>query len=280
MNYAAHHIGALLRALVYIDEHLDEPLQLERVAKLAYISPFYFHRLFHAYVGKTLAEYVTDLRLQRAQEHLSYSDKPITEIALDLGYQTPSSFTKVFNQVLGTSPREYRKKMQPLLELMIARTSPTKEQKEMLRPKYVTRREMPVLFVRRVGDYIVTPLDAYKALTQFLEESSIKKDDIGSFYSMGLDDPQIVERSKCRFDMCVRVHVDLKPKGEVGQKILPGGRYVLFIHRGHYSKIEDSLRAIFRCWYPSSHLELGDAPPICEMADDAIKLYIPIKGNK
>ncbi len=278
MNYAAHHIAALLRVLVYIEEHLAQPLQLQELAKIAHISPFYFHRLFQAYVGKTLAEYVKDLRLQRAQEKLQYSDKSITDIALDVGYETPSSFAKVFNQVMGKSPRQYRKVMQPILEDMISRTTPTKEQKAMLRPKYVTRKELPVLFVRRVGDYAVTPPLAYEALERFLEDEHVKKEDIISIYSMGLDDPHIVERSKCRFDVCVALKCPLKPKGEVGQKILHGGRFALFIHHGPYTEIENSFKAIFRCWYPTSSQELADIPPICEMTDQkgVTKLYIPI----
>jgi len=278
MHYAAHHIASLLRVLVYIDDHLQEPLKLEKMAKIAHISPFYFHRLFQAYTGKTLAEYVKELRLQRAEGHLQYSDTPITDIALDVGYETPSSFTKVFNQVLGKSPRQYRKVMQPVVEAMIRRTTPTKAEKEMLRPKYVTRKELPVLFVRSIGDYAITPPLAFEALSRFLQEEQVKKEEIVGYYSMGLDDPHIVERSKCRFDVCVALKIAIPSKGAVGKKILPAGRFALFIHRGPYSEIENSLKAIFRCWYPSSTVELADLPPLCEMTEDesVTKLYIPL----
>src|ERR1700738_3731409 len=114
LNIYAYHVSRIVEVLVYIDTHLDQELSLEEMARIARISPFYFHRHFHAYMGETLAKYVKRLRLQHAAERLQFSDAPITEIALDSGYENPSSFTKVFNQVMGTSPKHYRKAMQPL----------------------------------------------------------------------------------------------------------------------------------------------------------------------
>jgi len=279
MQYRDHHIRSLLKVLVYIEEHFHESLSLEKMAKIANISLFYFHRLFQAYVGVTVAEYVKNLRLQRAQEHLKYSNKPITDIALDSGYETPSSFTKVFNQTIGTSPREYRKAMQPLVEAMIRRTTPTTAQREMLHPQYVMRQDTPVLFLRRIGDYAVTPWLAFEAIEQFLQKEHVTKEDIVHFYSIGLDDPQTLDRSKCRFDVCVELKRLILPKGEVGKKVLAGGPYALFIHRGPYSEIENSLNAIFCCWQPTS--ELANAPPLCEMTQDEniTKLYIPLVGR-
>ncbi len=62
-----HHMECILRVLVYIENHLSEELFLNKLAKIAHISPYYFHRLFHAYMGETLSDYVTRLRMQRAR---------------------------------------------------------------------------------------------------------------------------------------------------------------------------------------------------------------------
>src|SRR5436305_15102724 len=115
-------MSCILGALIYIEEHINETLELDVLAKIARISPYYFHRLFRVYINETVADYVKRLRLQRAAGALQYSNSPITEIALNIGYETPSSFTKVFNQVMGQSPRLYRKTMQPLLKAIMERT--------------------------------------------------------------------------------------------------------------------------------------------------------------
>ena len=86
---STHHIGRILKVLVYIEEHLDEEMTLEKMAEIAAISPFYFHRLFHAYIGETANDYIKKLRLQKAEERLRYSDETITKIALEVGYESP-----------------------------------------------------------------------------------------------------------------------------------------------------------------------------------------------
>ena len=285
----AYHMGRIVKVLVYIESHLDEELSLEKMAKIANISPFYFHRLFRVYVGEPLAEYIKRLRLQRAAERLQYSDTAITDIALDLGYESPSAFTKVFHQVVGKSPRQYRKIMQPLIQMIMKRTTPSSKEQAMLKPEYVNRKEETILFVRRVGDYKDTPASAFQVLVQFLEDEKVTKGQIKAYYSIGLDDPQIVERSKCRFDACASLQESIPPQGEVGQKTLPGGRFAVFTHQGPYSELERVFDEIFRLWYPTSQEQLADVIPFCEHlnAGESIpdnerltKLYIPLKGKK
>lgn len=284
-----HHISRILKVLVYIEEHLDETLALEKLAKIAHISPFYFHRLFRAYVGEPLADYVRRLRLQKAAEHLRYTKLPITDIALEVGYETPSSFTKTFNQVMGKSPRQYRKAMQPWIQMIMKRTLTTKEEQAMIQPEFVNRSDETVLFVRKTGDYRESPWKAFQALNQFLKQERVPENAIKTFYSVALDDPNIVDRARCRFDACAALSVPLPPKGEVGKRTISGGRFAVFVHKGPYHEIEQAFDAVFRQWYPTANVQLEDAPPFCEhlnMNDPALsdndritKLYIPLKSK-
>lgn len=282
-NTYLHHMECLLRVLVYIENHLGEELPLDKMAKIAHISPFYFHRLFHAYMGETLSDYVTRLRMQRASEKLNYTDVAVTEIALEMGYDSPSSFTKVFNQILGKSPREFRKLMRPIVEGMLRRVP----QEASLCPKYVERNAEEVLFVRKVGPYAETPWEAFDVLLGYLKQENISREQIKTFYSMGLDDPQFVPLSKCRLDACVALKRRPVPKGEVGIKTLPGGKCAVFEYKGHYNGIEAFFHRIFRTWYPTAKIALSDAPPFCEhsevgdesipLADRTSYLYIPLE---
>jgi AraC family transcriptional regulator len=279
-----HHIGRILKVLVYIEEHLDQELSLEKMAEIAAISPFYFHRLFLAYIGETANEYIKRLRLQKAEEKLRYSDESITQIATEVGYESPSAFTKVFNQVMGLSPREYRKIMQPLVEKMMKRTCAVNKEDPMLKPEILKRKEETVLFVRRTGDYDKIPFQAFDALLEFLHKEKNYK--VKTFYSIPLDDPQIAGKNKCRFDACVALEGAVLAKGEVGKKSIPGGRFAVFIHRGPYKNLTSSFEKIFRIWYPNSQEELADTLPFCEHLDlenksiqeanRITKIYIPI----
>lgn len=280
-----HHMECILRVLVYIEKHLREELYLDKLAKIAHISPYYFHRLFHAYMGETLSDYVTRLRMQRASEKLNYTDAAVTEIALEVGYETPSSFTKVFNQVMGESPRTFRKSMRPVVEAMFKRVP--QEFLEPLVPKYVERKEEEVLFIRKVGPYAETPWQGFSDLLAFLKQERVSKEEIKAFYSMGLDDPHFVPLSKCRFDACVALKKRHVPKGEVGLKTLSGGKCAVFIHKGSYNEIEAFFQKIFTTWYPTANITLADIAPFCEhlelgdesvpMAERTTHLYIPLE---
>ena len=98
----------VLRVLVHIQEHLDEALPLEDLARVACFSPHHFHYLFGAMVGESVKEHVRRLRLERAAHRLLFSNQPVTTIAFDAGYETHESFTRAFRAMFGTSPSRFR----------------------------------------------------------------------------------------------------------------------------------------------------------------------------
>lgn len=284
-----HHISSILKALIYIEEHLHDILELQQLAKIAGISPYYFHRLFRIYLKETVADYIKRLRVQRAAERLHYSNDPITTIALDVGYETPSSFSKAFNQMMGATPRQYRKSIRPA----VATIFKNMEHTETLKPILVNREDEEILFVRKTGDYNHTPDPAFAILKHYLVEQEIPFTDIRAFYGVPLDDNYLVERELCRFDACAAVKKRLSGKGEVGRRILRGGRYALFkqFGTGTPDEIEETLDKILRVWFPSLKEEsLGDTLPFFEFVHCLDKsstepvrqtnIYVPINRRK
>lgn len=95
------HITALL---VHIRQHLDEPMQLADLVKIAGFSPFHLHHLFTVFVGVPMAEYIRRLRLGRAAKKLLERSPSVTQIALEAGYDSPAAFSKAFRRAFGASP--------------------------------------------------------------------------------------------------------------------------------------------------------------------------------
>ena len=95
------------RAVGFIKEHLCEPLPLSRVAAAVSLSPIHFHHTFRSATGKTLRSYVEELRLKRAVNLLSETDKTLTEVALECGFSSQSYFSYAFRRRMGKTPREY-----------------------------------------------------------------------------------------------------------------------------------------------------------------------------
>lgn len=93
---------------MFLQEHLDEELSLERVAAVAAFSHFHFHRIFRALVGETPSEHVRRQRRERAAQHRKRSETPVTDLAFASVYDSHEAFTRIFRAMFGVPPTEYR----------------------------------------------------------------------------------------------------------------------------------------------------------------------------
>src|SRR5438552_3450011 len=98
----------VLRVLLYIQQHLDETIELDELARVAHFSPYHFHRLFRGMVGESVMEHVRRLRLERAAHRLKFTDQPVTRIAFEAGYETHEAFSRAFRATFEQSPSQFR----------------------------------------------------------------------------------------------------------------------------------------------------------------------------
>lgn len=96
------------QAIRYIEDHLNDKLELDIVAAALHYSKFHLHRIFTKTVGLTIHEYVQRRQLTEAAKLLIFSKKPIIEIALISGYESQQAFTSVFKAMYKTTPAEFR----------------------------------------------------------------------------------------------------------------------------------------------------------------------------
>ncbi|MDR2477430.1 MAG: AraC family transcriptional regulator [Treponema sp.] len=93
----------------YIAENFDNPnLSVEMAAKEARLNKFYFSRLMKEQTGQTFSEYLSHMRLHRAEQYLVESDMPVTDIAYNCGFNSIATFNRLFKTYTGTSPSAYR----------------------------------------------------------------------------------------------------------------------------------------------------------------------------
>ncbi|WP_148874404.1 AraC family transcriptional regulator [Serratia marcescens] len=98
-------------AMNYISLHLDDNPTFAKVADVAALSPFHFHRIFKAVTGETIACFTRRLRLERiARSLVDDSNNNVTHLAFQYGYSSSQNFAKVFRRHFGCSPSEYRQR--------------------------------------------------------------------------------------------------------------------------------------------------------------------------
>lgn len=96
-------------ACSYISEHASEDISQTDVASITGLSPFYFSKIFKEYTQMTFPAYLANIRVQNAINLLSDEKLTITECAFMAGFQSTTTFNKIFRETTGCTPREYRK---------------------------------------------------------------------------------------------------------------------------------------------------------------------------
>ncbi|MEZ5230570.1 MAG: AraC family transcriptional regulator [Acidimicrobiales bacterium] len=105
-----HLLVSLRRAKDHADRHFAEPVDLDQLAAIAGISKFHFHRLFAATYGLTPAAYVSERRIERAQDLLRATNLTVTEICFAVGFSSLGSFSTRFREIVGETPRQFQQR--------------------------------------------------------------------------------------------------------------------------------------------------------------------------
>ncbi|HKE55946.1 MAG TPA: helix-turn-helix transcriptional regulator [Pyrinomonadaceae bacterium] len=104
----AAHLRAVERVITVARGQLCEPISLHDMSRVAYLSEFHFHRVFHQITGLPPAKFISAMRLEEAKRLLLNTNASITDICFDVGYNSLSTFTRRFTQRVGLGPREFR----------------------------------------------------------------------------------------------------------------------------------------------------------------------------
>lgn len=98
------------KAVLYIHSHLEESLSLEAIADHVHVNPSHLSRTFKKECGESITEYINKVRIEKAQELLSFSNTLAYEVAEKVGFNDPAYFSSIFKKYTGLSPKEFKQK--------------------------------------------------------------------------------------------------------------------------------------------------------------------------
>jgi len=258
MNYEHQ----LKKVIDYIGQRLDEKLSIDELSNIACFSKFHFHRLFTAYTGLSLQQYIRWLRLKRsAHQLIVYKDKSIIEIAFDAGFESHEAYSRAFRQHCGMSPSVFRKQM----NWSIFENSPYclpkgDNQKMNVEIKHMNSRRLALL--EHHGDPSKVG-DSVNKLIQWAKSHSLNlKPKPGEAFGFAYDDPKTTPSEAFRFDLAITVPENATLSGHIIEKRLPSGRYAVAVHKGSRDTIGDTVYGLYRDWLPASGETLSDEPCI------------------
>lgn len=265
----------------FLDAHATEPLELGAVARAAGASRFHLSRMYRALTGETVVDAVVRIRIERAAAQLAGDPRrPISDIALDVGYQTPSAFNKAFKAALAMSPTAFRaasaRERQARLRALrpavpadptapVDRTTPPLDGAAApgvdvsAEPVIRRRAAERVVYAREHGSYsdVSAPL-AWTQLERVVPGVWFRQfAHVAAIY----DDQQAeTEAHIGRYDAGLVVKPDTPVPPGASVAVWPGGSYAVFEYRGSYRFIGAAFRQIFERWVVRHPHRLRDAP--------------------
>ncbi|MDG0873024.1 effector binding domain-containing protein [Paenibacillus thiaminolyticus] len=285
-------------AIEYIEERLQEELDIAGIAAQAWYSPFHFQRMFRAISGFTVQEYIRKRRLSEAALALRSTGQSILDIALAYQYKSQEGFTRAFENFFGISPGKYRK-----ADLACSRQDKIKFLDD---PS-----------IRKGNDAMMKPTIAdlpARAIVGYAYRTSLNDDrhyvEIPGFYrEFGESQRYARIPAPAAPNMAYGVSCEFEDSGEftfvVGEEVQPGidggqlepgyvhmqlpaGTYAEFKAYGPAHTVQEIRDYIYGTWLPQSNYDRREGPDF-EVTDVMkssypeemrIKIYIPICGRE
>jgi AraC family transcriptional regulator len=258
------------KVIEHIDRHLDGHLDLATLARVARFSDFHFHRLFHAWMGEPLGDYLRRRRLELAALRLRTQPAiTVLQIALGVGFSSGEAFTRAFRAHVGCSPTEWRKSKRDQANRnadqarrkALRKTGNSNKRSTAMNVKLMQRKPVTVAYLRHTGPY-------GPAISQFWMDHVAPWMETNHLigrprYGVALDDPQVTRPAQCRYDACVEISSGETLSGNAKEKTLPGGKYAVLAFDGPLSEISAAWDYLLGDWLPKSGLQL-DARPMFE----------------
>lgn len=286
----------LEQAVIYIEEHLGEDISVEDVANYVGYSYYHLTRQFSAVLGESVGSYIKGRRLADAAKKLLYTNGKVIDIAMEAGFDSSEAFSRAFKAVYRVSPRQYRLNR---MDLFIG----------------AKKRLEPELFHHRVSNITVHPrivelpdIKAAGLRGQTTLKDNVLRDLWRRFYAMRDQVPNRIEGGRglgiceaceegnviyqmtdeVRFSEVAAVEVDSfdgLPEPFV-PKVLRGGKYAMFTHRGSLALLPATFQYIWGTWMMHTK-EVLDAREDFECYDErfigydhpdsVVDVYIPIR---
>ncbi len=296
MNY----YDSMEKVIDYIENNLEEEIKLEKLARVACMSQYHFHRIFLAVTGETPMKYIRKRRLTRASYDLIKTEKSIIEISFEYGYESQGAFTRSFKSMFGVTPKRYRLDNRDRFLTIKSKINLEKLKKEkevkVMNYKIVEREKMILL-----GMECTTSLRENKAENTLPKLWSVFSENVDRIKNRINDreyfgvcgeirelDPSIKMDDDMKFKYLAGVEVGSVEDIPEGMKTIeiPKQRYIVYTHRGELDKLEATYKAIYSKWLPNTEFELSKAydfefyderftGPV--EADSELDIYIPIK---
>ena len=269
----------ICNALAYIEANLTEDLDVKNIAKQAFLSPFYFQRIFRAMCGISVGEYIRGRRLSLAGEELARSDAKVIDIAAKYGYDSPDSFNRAFQRFHGISHSAAKKAGARLISFAPVKIKQTVEGIHMMEYRIVEKPQFTVMGVSRKFH----PETSYQQIPEYWTEMFSHPDfPLMGVYGICIDD----NGADGEFDYWIADNYIPWQEIPAGCKslVIPGGTWAVFPCK--LKTLQDTNTQMWQEWLPncreyklsgSYNLEVYGPPCKEDQGETYVELWLPVE---
>lgn len=279
MNYCEN----IQKSIDYIEDNLKEDIDINMAIMQSGYSTTHFYRIFQAFMGESIKEYVIKRKLSEAAVELVTTKRRLIEIAIDYGFNSQEVFTRAFTKVFHITPGRYRKNSNRIIlyEKVNAYQKVLDNIGQTIKPAIVLEREFHIIGLKKT----VKPGDAL--IRNLWYEFSQRKSEIENIITnekvLGICEymPDITDESEFEYITGVEVtDYNYIPDGMI-TKTIPLSKYAVFTHRGTVEEMKRTYNMIYGIWLPLSGYELAEMDTIeiysTNNQNGWLDIYIPLK---
>jgi AraC family transcriptional regulator len=259
----------------YIETHYNTIISTDVLESISCYSYRNLQRVFHSLFNESIGAYQTRLKIENGYKKLLYSNKQISDIAIEVGFADIQSFSKTFKKHFNCSPSLARNQK----EILLNDVHPLQAISCPLNPEILFMPETTVHYSSCKTSYINPEIELLwgTLLKNDLLESNL------AYFGVIADDIVITEKSKCTYDACIETNAPIK---NLPAKSIFGGNYARFYHYGSYENLENTYQQIFGNWFLYNDIECSHLPVIeqyikndanCDREEEyQTAIYIPL----
>ncbi len=239
-----NYIEKINKIFAYIEDNFHGDLSLNTISKIAFYSPFHLHRLFKAITNETLNAYIIRKRMERAAMQLIHQKElTISQIAIQSGFTSNSSFTRTFSKFYGQSPTHFRN-THPNRFSKICKIDSKNRKANFITEEYLSNiinlkswinmnakvdiREMPKMKVAYITQIGINGIEnAFEKIIRWARPRGIFSGSQSNVVRIFHDSFKITDADKVRMSIGVVVNSPVKAEGEVGLTTIEKGKHVV-----------------------------------------------------
>lgn len=245
-------IEKIHKVLIFVEKNFNRNIAVEELEAISNYSYRNIQRVFKKIFNENIGEFQKRLRLENGFKRLIYSTESISDISIDIGYESNQAFTKAFKNKFKITPNEARQNKENVFNTFIEEKRHSKIDSKTV---YLSQIEVQYKLIV-TNDYDNDVINSLWDSIYELTKSNTKV----SYFGVIIDQPLISLPNKSRYEACFSVENE-KIKN-FNSKYILGGKYMKYTHFGSYENILETYRLLYFDWLFNQQYEINTSPII------------------